>query len=153
MTKKVLGKNQRQYVYLDYAATTPMDTNVFETMLPYLQDRNLQGNPSSLHSVGRLAKAGLDESRNIVARTLGVREDEVIFTGSGTESDNLALVGVARAYGHKGKHIIVSAIEHKAILETANALKKEGFSISFVPVSKNGVVNTEKLLSLVRPDT
>jgi len=140
-------------VYFDYAATTPLDPRVLDAMLPYLQDGALQGNPSSLHRSGRLAKAGLDAARRTVADVLGSQGDEVVFTGSGTESDNLAMMGVAHAYGGRGKHIVVSTIEHKAILESAKALAQEGFSISYAPVGEDGIVDVAKLVALLRPDT
>ncbi len=144
---------KNNYTYLDYAATTPLDPRVFESMVPYMTDATLQGNPSSMHAFGRLSKHGLDTARNSIAKTLNVNGQEIIFTGSGTESDNLALFGIARAYKDKGKHIIISQIEHKAIVESAKVLEREGFSISYASVDKNGVVDVEKLISLIRPDT
>lgn len=141
------------HIYLDYAATTPLDSKVFEVMIPYMTDSNLQGNPSSMHDFGRLAKAGLDKARESIAQTLKVKSEEIIFTGSGTESDNLALFGIARAYRNKGKHIIISQIEHKAIVETAKVLEKEGFTISYAPVNKDGIIDVEKLVSLIQPNT
>lgn len=140
-------------IYFDYAATTPLDERVFERMAPYMTDPDFQGNPSSLHSLGRTAHNVLEEARMRIAQTLGVESDEIIFTGSGTESDNLAIIGIARAHKEKGKHIIVSCIEHKAIMESAHILEHEGFSVSYAPVDSAGVVDTKELLSLVRPDT
>lgn len=146
-------KMKNNYTYLDYAATTSLDPRVFENMLPYMTDNNLQGNPSSMHALGRLSKNGLDIARNSIAQTLNVKSKEIIFTGSGTESDNLALFGIAKAYKDKGRHIIISQIEHKAVIESAKVLEKEGFIISYTPVDKNGMVDVEKLMSLIRPDT
>ncbi len=141
------------HVYLDYASTTPQDRRVLECMAPYASDFGLQGNPSSLHELGRQAAAALGEARSRVARIQDVRDDEIIFTGSGTESDNLAVMGVARAYAERGKHIIVSAIEHKAVLAAAYALEKEGFAVSIAPVTSEGITDIPKLLELVRDDT
>lgn len=144
---------KNNYTYLDYAATTPLDPRVFEGMVPYMTDANLQGNPSSMHALGRLAKDGLDTARESIAQTLNVNSREIIFTGSGTESDNLALFGIARAYKEKGKHIIISQIEHKAVVEAAKVLEKEGFCVSVAPVNASGMVDVENLISLIRPDT
>ena len=140
-------------VYLDYAATTPLDPRVLERMMPYMTDPGLQGNPSSLHGLGRAAREGLENARASIARTLGVKGPEIIFTGSGTESDNLALFGIARAYKDKGRHVIVSQIEHKAVMESAKALEKEGFSVSYAPVSREGVIDVANVVSMIRPDT
>jgi len=148
-----MKKETKQFIYLDYAATTPLDPRVLKAMLPYFERSELQGNPSSLHKLGRLAKDGLNEARHSVAKTLETKNDEIIFTSSGTESDNLAIVGIANAYKNKGKHIIVSQIEHKAVLESAKFLEKEGFDVSHAPVEKNGIINIGKLMSLIRPDT
>lgn len=144
---------KNNYTYLDYAATTPLDPRVFESMIPYMTDNTLQGNPSSMHAFGRLAKTGLNTARESIAQTLHVNSREIIFTGSGTESDNLAIFGIARAYKDKGRHIIISQIEHKAIVESVKLLEKEGFTISYAPVDRNGMVDVEKLISLIQPDT
>jgi cysteine desulfurase len=144
---------KNNYTYLDYAATTPLDPRVFESMIPYMIDSTLQGNPSSMHAFGRLAKTGLDTARESIAQTLHVNSREIIFTGSGTESDNLAIFGITRAYKDKGRHVIISQIEHKAIVESVKLLEKEGFTISYAPVDRNGIVDVEKLISLIQPDT
>ncbi|MBX4215962.1 cysteine desulfurase [Candidatus Parcubacteria bacterium] len=138
-------------IYLDHAATTPLDDEVFSRMLPYFGGR--YGNPSSMHASGRRAASALSEARRRVAATLGAAEDEVLFTGSGTESDNLAVIGAARANAKRGRHVIVSAIEHKAVLEAAHALEREGFEVALVPADAYGTVDPSAVLSLLRDDT
>src|SRR3989338_4718556 len=114
--------------YLDYSAVTPIDREVLEIMLPYFDRR--YGNPSSIHADGRRSRAAIEESRSLIAALIGAKADDIIFTGSGTESDNLALIGCARANRERGNHLIISAIEHKAVLEAARVLSKEGFVVS-----------------------
>lgn len=143
--------NQKREVYLDNASTTPIDKAVTKEVLYYME--HCFGNPSSLYSEGRKAKAVLDRSRSKVAKLIGARADEVIFTGSGTESDNLAIFGVARAYKEKGKHIIVSKIEHKAVLESALQLGKEGFRVTYLDVNRDGLVDLKELKSKICKDT
>lgn len=138
-------------VYLDYAATTPIDPEVLATMLPYFASR--YGNPSSLYTSGRAARQAIERARKDIAALLGAAPEEVIFTGSGTESDNLAIRGVMRAHRGRGKHLIVSAIEHKAVLESAQSLAREGFDVSIVPVDRFGMVDVDACMSLVRDDT
>jgi cysteine desulfurase len=125
-------------IYLDNAATTPTDPSVLDAMLPYFS--NISGNPSSLHKEGRDAHAALENARRTVAEILAVNPNGIIFTGSGTESDNMAIFGVARAYKHKGDHIIVSSFEHKAVLESVRKLEKEGFAVTYVQPQKNGII-------------
>ncbi|HBI03233.1 MAG TPA: cysteine desulfurase NifS [Paenibacillaceae bacterium] len=136
-------------VYLDHAATTPLHPDVFTAMLPYYKE--VFGNPSSLHRYGQLAKIALDQSREKVAKCLGATPGEIIFTGGGTESDNLALVGVMEAFGQG--HLITSQIEHHAILHTCDYLAGRGFEITYLPVGKNGKVDPEDLRQAIRPDT
>lgn len=138
-------------VYLDHASTTKVDMAVFKKMAPFLLDNF--GNPSSLHSVGRVAKVAMEKARTDVAKILRANPQEIIFAGSGTESDNLALSGVAHKYKKYGNHIIVSKIEHKAILESAKKLEKEGFKISYIDVDRYGFVNISRLKKLLRPGT
>lgn len=138
-------------VYLDYAATTPLDDEVFEAMKPYFGKE--YGNPSSLHSSGHRAHKAIEEARAEIALVLGAAPSEIIFTGSGTESDNLALLGVARANRAYGNHLIVSAVEHKAVLEAAHQLEREGFRVSVVPVDASGTIDTATVLSLIQSDT
>ncbi len=136
-------------VYLDHAATTPVDSEVIEEMLPFF--RKKFGNASSLHSWGREARQALEQSRQKVAKLINADADEIIFTGSGTESDNLAIKGIAFKHG-KG-HIITSKIEHPAVLETCKYLEKKGFEISYLPVDRYGLVNVEKMKEEIRDDT
>ncbi len=112
-----------QRIYLDYAATTPAHPDVVKAMLPYFSD--VFGNPSSIYSCGQEAKGAIGEARVKVASLIGARDEEIVFTGSGTEADNLALKGVAFANGNKGNHIITTPIEHHAIVETCHYLEKK----------------------------
>jgi len=138
-------------VYLDNASTTPTDPKVLKAILPYFQDK--YGNPSSLHALGRESKNAIETARNNIAKHIGAELEEIIFTSGGTESDNLAIFGIARAYKEKGRHIIVSSIEHKAILDACKKLEKEGFEITYLEVDKNGLVSLDLLNSSIRPDT
>ena len=138
-------------VYLDYAAATPMDPRILEVMLPYFNGRF--GNASSMHASGRRAAQAIAEAKDTVARVLACAPEEIIFTGSGTESDNLALLGAARANRARGRHIIVSAIEHKAVLEAATQLEREGFEISIAPVLESGLLDLLEFKRLLRDDT
>jgi cysteine desulfurase len=139
-------------VYLDHNATTPLATEAREAMLPYLEGEF--GNPSSIHAAGRRARAAVDDSRDRLAAILGARPHEIIFTGGGTESCNLAVMGLARAQSAKGKHLIISAIEHHAVLHAAEHLAKhEGFKVSILPVDATGVVAPQNLAALLRLDT
>jgi cysteine desulfurase len=138
--------------YLDHAATTPLDERVLEAMLPYLRER--WGNPSSLYSHGRVARRALDESRDTVAQVLDCRPSEVLFTSGGTESDNLALKGVAFARRQDGDHIVTTKVEHHAALRTCEWLeRKGGFRVTYVGVDKEGVVDLEELERVVGPGT
>lgn len=144
---------QESVIYLDHAATTALDTNVFEVMQPYF--RQHYGNPSSIHQVGRMALQALDAARDTVATVLGASPREILFTGSGSEGNNLALKGVALAQQQRGKgqHIIMSAIEHHAVLHTVDYLQQSGFEATRLPVSANGLVNPDELRAALRPDT
>ncbi len=139
-------------IYLDYSATTPVDPQVREAMRPYFE--GAFGNPSAAHALGREAKATLEQARATVAGLLGTADkDEVVFASSGTEADNLALAGTAFAYQERGRHIITSAVEHAAILETCTALERGGFSVTYLPVNGHGVLDLEQLRRAIRPDT
>ncbi len=139
-------------VYLDHTATTPLDQRVFEAMKPYFTERF--GNASSIHAFGQQARAALDSARDTLAAFLGAQGGEVIFTGSGTEADNLALKGSAWKMRERGRtHIIVSAVEHHAILEPCRFLEGEGFSVTYLPVDDAGVVDPEVLRKALRPET
>ena len=139
-------------VYADNAATTAVSPQVLEAMLPYYKE--VYGNPSSLYSVGQKAKAALEEARETVAACLGAGAGEIYFTSCGTESDNWAIKGAAHAMKKKGKdHIITSAFEHHAVLHTCQALEKEGFSVTYLPVHENGIVRVEELEAALTEDT
>jgi len=141
----------RKRIYLDYAATTPVDPAVLVAMRPYF-NRDF-GNPSSLHSFGQKAKSALEGSRNVIAGLIGAKSEEIIFTSSATESNNLALKGVAFANRDKGNHIIISAIEHDCVLNTALWLSKQGFEITQIPVGKDGLVDPERIEKSIKKDT
>jgi len=136
---------------MDHSATTPVAPEVLQAMLPYLSDKF--GNASSLHSFGQEAKEALEESREKVAKLLAANPEEIIFTSGGTESDNLALKGIARRNRDKGKHIITTNVEHPAILETCKKLEKEGFAVTYLPVTSEGLVDLAALEAAIRPDT
>jgi cysteine desulfurase len=139
-------------VYLDYNATTPLCAEARSAMLPFL-DGDF-GNPSSIHAEGRRARAGVDDARDRLAAVMGVRPHEIIFTGGGTESCNLGVIGLARAHAPKGKHIITSAIEHHAVLHACEYLQHfEGFEVSILPVDASGTVSPQALEECIRPDT
>ncbi|PDW04901.1 cysteine desulfurase family protein [Candidatus Viridilinea mediisalina] len=143
----------KRIVYLDHAATTPLAPEVLEVMLPYF---SLQaGNPSSIHQLGRAALHALDDAREQVALVLGCTRREVIFTSGGSEGANLALKGVALAQRARGRgaHLIVSAIEHHAVLHAAEALQTLGFELTLLPVDRNGLVQPSDLQTALRPDT
>jgi len=138
-------------VYLDNAATTPLLPEVREAMMPYLGD--IFGNPSSLHDWGDGAREAIDHARTQVARLIGADPDEIIFTGSGTESNNFAVKGLVLAQQNKGKHIVISAIEHFSVLHSVRTLEKLGFKVSEVPVDKRGVVDPDDVMRQIRKDT
>ena len=139
-------------VYADNAATTAVSPQVLEAMLPYYKE--VYGNPSSLYSVGQKAKAALEEARETVAAYLGAGAGEIYFTSCGTESDNWAIKGAAHAMRKKGKdHIITSAFEHHAVLHTCQALEKEGFTVTYLPVHENGIVRPEELEAAITDRT
>lgn len=138
-------------VYLDNSATTKMDERVLEEMLPYLKED--YGNASSLYSLGRKSKKAIEDSREKVATILNCRPDEIYFTSGGSESDNTAIKGIARANRKKGNHIITSKIEHLAVLDTCKELEKEGFDVTYLDVDSKGKVNIEELKKAIRKDT
>ncbi|MFC1900056.1 cysteine desulfurase NifS [Chloroflexota bacterium] len=138
-------------IYLDYAATTPMHPEVLEAMRPYLTD--CFGNPSSIYSYGKEAKSAIDNARSNIAGLIGATEDEVIFTGGGTEADNHAIKGVAYANKSKGNHIITCKIEHHAVLETCEFLEKEGYEVTYLPVDETGMVDPDYVKKAITPKT
>ena len=138
-------------IYFDHAATTPVDARVLEKMLPYFTENF--GNANSQHGYGRRAVTAVDAARDTIARQIHAKPSEIYFTSGGTESDNWAIRGAAHALRGKGRHLIVSAIEHPAMLVTAKELAKEGFDVTFAPVDEYGTVDLEKLKASVREDT
>ena len=138
-------------IYFDHAATTPVDREVLEEMIPYFSQ--VFGNPNSQHAFGRESVKAVDSARDTIAKLINAKPSEVYFTSGGTEGDNWALRGIAHAHKNKGKHIIISPIEHAAMLSTAKALKKEGFEISYMQVDEFGFVDLEHLKSIIRDDT
>lgn len=138
-------------IYFDHAATTPLDKRVLEKMLPYMTD--IYGNANSQHMFGREAVKAVDEARDTIAKLIGAKASEIYFTSGGTEADNWALRGTAHALKDKGRHLIISSIEHAAMLSTAKELEKEGFEVTYLRVDKDGVIDLEHLKSSIRPDT
>lgn len=139
-------------IYFDYNATTPLDPDVRTAMLPFLDE--FWGNPSSVHHIGRKARAQLDDARDRAARFLGAKPSEIVFTGGGTEANNLAIFGTARLLKSKGRHLITSAVEHHAVLQCFDYLEKnEAFSVSRLPVDSEGRVSLDELRKAIRPDT
>ena len=138
-------------IYLDYNATTPLDSEVKKVMMAALEED--WGNPSSVHHVGQRARALLDDARDRVAATLKCMPSEIIFTSGGSESTNLALFGVARLLRDKGRHIITSQVEHHAVLHPCEYLaNNEGFEVTFLPVDSKGKVSVESIREALRPD-
>jgi cysteine desulfurase len=138
-------------IYLDHAATTPIRAEVLEAMTPALA--GVFGNPSSVHTAGRAARALIDTARDQLAFVLGARTREIVFTGGGSEADNLALRGVMGTRENRGRHLIVSSVEHEAVLETARELQQQGFELTELPVDRTGRVLPEALEGALRPDT
>ena len=139
-------------IYLDYNATTPLAPEAMEAMFPYLREH--YGNPSSIHGAGRATRAAIDDARDRMARLLGAKPHEIIFTGGGTESDNLAILGLARANVARGRHLITVATEHHAVLRAFEHLERhEDFQVTFLPVDCNGLVDVEQLRAAITPET
>ncbi len=139
-------------VYFDYNATTPLDPAVRAAMLPFLDE--IWGNPSSVHQIGRRARALLDDARERVAAVLRAKPSEVVFTSGGTESNNLAIFGSARRLSTKGRHLVTTTIEHHAVLHCFRQLEsREGFSVTYVPVDSSGIVSVTDVARAIRPDT
>lgn len=138
-------------VYLDHSATTPVRREVAKIVSEYMLDRF--GNPSSIHSYGQEAKTALEKARSQVADLINADAAEIIFTSGGTEADNLAIMGVAQANATKGNHIITSAIEHHAVLDTCKELEKEGFEVTFLPVDEDGFVSLEDVKKAIKQET
>lgn len=138
-------------IYLDHAASTPIHPQVAERMLQVMT--HTHGNASSVHAFGRSAKKVVSGARDQIAKDLGCRPDELVFTAGGTESDNLALFGIAESLSHKGKHIITSQIEHHAVLHACEALEHRGYEVTYLPVDAYGLVSIEEVEAAIRPDT
>ncbi|MFZ3101499.1 MAG: cysteine desulfurase family protein, partial [Desulfitobacteriaceae bacterium] len=138
-------------VYLDHSATTPVDVEVATLMLTYYTEK--YGNPSSIHGFGREAKQALEEARLQVSKLIGAKPEEITFTSGGTEADNLAILGIAESRRSQGKHLIVSAIEHHAVLETAEYLEKMGYELTLLPVNAEGIVEVDSVVKALRSDT
>lgn len=146
-----LHMSTKRSIYLDHAATTPVDPRVLEAMLPYFSAE--YGNAESLHEKGRNARIALDNSRQIVAEILNCQSSEIIFTGSGTEANNLAIFGTAQANKGKGRHLITTAIEHPSVLEPFIRLETEGYEVTRLKVDSSGLISLDELKSSIRPDT
>jgi len=140
-------------IYLDHSATTPVRTEVREAMEPFLAESDGFGNASSIHSYGQHAKAALDNSRELLAAALGAEPSEITFTSGGTEADNLALIGLAFAHRAKGDHVIVSSIEHDAILNSAKFLESAGFRVTYVAVDSFGLVDPQSISDAIDEKT
>jgi cysteine desulfurase len=138
-------------VYLDHAATTPVESRVLEAMLPYFTA--VPGNASSLHAFGQDARAAVDQARVTVAALIGARPGEIVFTSGATEADNLAVFGVALAQEARGRHVVTSGIEHHAVLEACRFLEGRGWAVTYVPVDGRGIVDPDDLRQALRPDT
>lgn len=136
---------------MDYGAATPVDPKVLEFMMPYFSEKF--GNPSSVYSLGFEAKAAIEEARESIAKLVNTKQDDVIFTSCGTESNNLAIIGTAHQFKEKGNHIITSAFEHDSVLRTLKSLEKEDFEITHVPVDNNGIVQVDELRKSIRDET
>jgi len=138
-------------VYLDHAATTPVHPRVVEAMMPYFTDKF--GNPSNLHDIGREAKNAVEEARSRTASLIGAKPEEIFFTSSGAEANNFALKGLAQANSQKGKHIIVSQIEHFSVLHPAKGLEKSGFTVTYLPTDKQGLVDPGDVARAITGET
>jgi cysteine desulfurase len=139
-------------IYLDYNATTPICAPALEAMQPFLERH--YGNPSSVHAAGREARAGVDDARDRLAVLLGAKPHELVFTSSGTESNNLAVLGLARAHRDRGRHLICASVEHHAVLHAfAHLGKREAFEVTFLPVGDRGRINPDELKRAIRDDT
>ena len=138
-------------IYLDYNSTTPVDPAVLGAMLPFLAENC--GNANSIHSAGQRARAAVDAARQSVANLLGAKASEIVFTCGGTESDNLAIFGIVNPCDQPRKHVVTTAIEHHAVLNTAQALEKQGVDVTYVPVSGEGIVDPQDVREAIRPET
>jgi len=147
MKKEIDMKN----IYFDNAATTKLDEEVLQEMMPYLKEN--YGNASSIYKLGRESKKAVEDSREKIAKVLNCKPNEIYFTAGGSESDNTAIKGIAKANKSKGNHIITSKIEHPAVLETCKSLEKEGFEVTYISVDENGIINLEELKKSIKDTT
>lgn len=138
-------------IYLDHNATTPLRPEVLGAMLPYFHEKF--GNPSSIHRFGQEVKKGVEEAREQVARLVNAHPREIVFTGSGTEANNLAIKGAVSLLQKNGRHLITSSIEHPAVLKTCQYLEKQGFRVTYLPVDRHGVVDPEEVRKSITPET
>ena len=145
------GYHRSVAIYLDHAATTPLRREALDAMLPYLVEH--AGNPSSIHASGRRARQGLDEAREQIAGLIGAKPREIVFTSGGTEADNLAIKGVAWAASARGRHIVTSSVEHKAVLNTCAVLERQGFDVSYLGVDRYGRVDPAEVAAAITERT
>lgn len=138
-------------IYVDHAATTKMKREVLESMMPYLTEKF--GNPSTMYKYGIENKKAIDDARNKVAIAIGAEKEEIYFTSGGSEADNLALKGIAKARKNRGKHIITTQIEHMAILNSCKQLEEEGYEVSYIGVDSDGIIKLNELENAIREDT
>lgn len=141
----------KQIKYFDHAATTAVSEEVLKSMLPYFSIE--YGNPSSMYGIARNARRAVEDAREKIAHVINSKKNEIYFTSGGSESDNLAIKGIAYANRTKGNHIITSKIEHHAVLETCEILEKEGFEVTYLNVDENGIVNMEELKNAIKEST
>jgi cysteine desulfurase len=144
--------DNKTIIYMDHNATTPVDKEVLSVMLPYLTDAKFF-NPSSVYYPAQAVREDLEQARATVARLLNAQKHQIIFTGGGSESDNLAIKGVANSYTNKGKHIITSKIEHSAVLKTCEELERNGFEVTYLGVDAHGFISLDELKNAIRKDT
>ncbi len=140
-----------KYIYVDNSSTTKLDERVLQKMLPYLREN--YANASTIYDFGKISRKAIDDSRNCIAKMINVSSDEIYFTGSGTEADNIAIQGIANMYKDKGKHIITSKFEHLAVLNTCKKLEKEGFDVTYIDTQANGIIDVNKVKEAIRDDT
>src|SRR5690606_23138822 len=138
-------------IYLDYNATTPLAPEVRHTLLPFLDEHF--GNPSSTHPLGRASRQGIEDARARVARLLGAEPDEIVFTSGGTESNHLALHGLARQHAPTGGHLVISSLDHRSITEPARFLESQGYRLTIVPCTPEGVIEPEAVEAALCSDT
>ena len=140
-------------IYLDHAATTPLDPAVYEAMLPYLRPGGVHGNPASDHIEGKRAREAVEDARAQVAALIGAEANEIVWTSGATESDNLAIKGALEFYAGRGRHVVTSLTEHKAVLDTCRQLERDGFEVTYLDPEPNGLIDLAKLEAAIRPDT